>query len=207
MVSSVSGANLTAGVLIILGLANLVADGFSMGISNFLATRAEHQQRERTRRDEEYQVRNVPEGEKEEIRQIFAGKGFTGDDLERVVEVITSDPEIWVAVMLREEHGFPANEVSPARAGLVTYLGFMLAGMMPLLPFLYQSFGPGGLPQPFFWSIGVAGVVFFIIGGFKSLFVVQRWYMAGLEILAIGGAAAGLAYLIGVLLRGIADTV
>jgi len=91
--------------------------------------------------------------------------------------------------MLREEHGFPADEVSPARAGLVTYLGFMLAGMMPLLPFLYQSFGPGGLPQPFFWSIGVAGVVFFIIGGFKSLFVVQRWYMAGLEILAIGGAA------------------
>ena len=80
VVSSVSGANLTAGVLIILGLANLVADGFSMAISNFLATRAEHQQRERTRRDEEYQVRNVPEGEKEEIGQIFAGKGFTGDD-------------------------------------------------------------------------------------------------------------------------------
>ena len=108
VVSGVSGAGLPAGVLIILGVANLVADGFSMGISNFLGTRAEQQQRARTRRDEEYQIRTVPEGEREEIRQIFASKGFSGAELERVVEVITSDDERWVSVMLREEHGYPA---------------------------------------------------------------------------------------------------
>ena len=207
VVSSISGAGLAAGVLIILGVANLVADGFSMGISNFLGTRAEQQQRRRTRREEEYHVRTVPEGEKEEVRQIFASKGFTGDDLERVVEVITSDKERWVDVMLREEHGFPAVEVSPSRAGIVTYLGFMIAGSMPLLPFIYQATVPGGLPQPFFWSLGVAGLVFFTIGALKSLFVEQRWYWAGLEILAIGGVAAGLAYLVGVVLKGIADSV
>jgi len=61
----------TAGVLIILGVANLVTDGFSMGISNFLGTRAKQQQRGRTRREEEYHVRTVPEGKKEEVRQIF----------------------------------------------------------------------------------------------------------------------------------------
>ena len=116
VVSSVSGAGLTAGVLIILGVANLVADGFSMGIGNFLGTRAELQQRARTRREEEFHVRSVPEGEKEEIRQIFSKKGFAGDDLERVVEVITSDEDRWVSVMLREEHGFPAEDASPSRA-------------------------------------------------------------------------------------------
>ncbi len=67
VVSSVSGAGLAAGVLLILGVANLVADGFSMGISNFLGTRAEQQQRGRTRREEESDVRMVPEGEKEEV--------------------------------------------------------------------------------------------------------------------------------------------
>ena len=207
VVSSVSGAGLGSGVLIILGVANLLADGFSMGISNFLGTRAEKQQRARTRREEEYQVRTFPEGEKEEIRQIFASKGFTGDDLERVVEVITSDQDRWVNVMLREEHGFAADEASPSRAGIVTYLGFMAAGLTPLLPFIYQEFAPGGLPHPFFWSIGIAGLVFFTIGGLKSLYVDQRWYWAGLEILGIGGVAAGLAYLVGVVLKGIADSV
>ncbi len=207
VVSGVSGAGLPAGVLLILGVANLVADGFSMGISNFLGTRAEQQQRADTRREEEYHIRTVPEGEREEIRQIFASKGFSGADLERVVQVITSDDERWVNVMLREEHGYPAGEVSPWRAGLVTYMGFMIAGLVPLLPFIYRAMVPGGLPQAFLWSIGLAGVVFFTIGALKSLFVEQRWYWAGLEILAIGGVAASLAYLVGAVLKGIADTV
>ena len=207
VVSGVSGAGLSDGIIIILGVANLIADGFSMGVSNYLGTRAEQQQRARTRREEEYHVTMVPEGEKEEIRQIFANKGFSGDDLERVVEVITSDKDRWVATMLQEEHGLPAEEVSPWRAGLVTYLGFMIAGLLPLLPFIYQALVPGGLPQPLFWSIALAGVVFFTIGALKSLYVEQRWYWAGLEILAIGGVAAGLAFLVGALLKGFADTV
>lgn len=207
VVSGVSGAGLPAGVLIILGAANLVADGFSMGISNFLGTRAEKQQRARTRRAEEAQVRTVPEEEREEIRQIFAGKGFSGDDLERVVEVITSDEERWVSVMMREEHGYPAAEVSPWRAGLVTYSGFMIAGLLPLLPFIYAAIVPGGLPNAFLWSMGLAGGVFFTIGALKSLFVEQRWYWAGLEILGIGGVAAGLAYAVGAILKGMADMV
>ena len=207
VVSGVSGAGLPAGVLIILGVANLVADGFSMGISNFLGTRAEQQQRAHTRREEEYHIRTVPEGEREEIRQIFAGKGFSGADLERVVEVITSDDERWVTTMMREEHGYPAAEVSPWRAGIVTYSGFMIAGLLPLLPFIYKAIVPGGLSQAFIWSIGLAGVVFFTIGAFKSLFVEQRWYWAGSEILAIGGVAAGLAYLVGAVLKGLADMI
>ena len=81
----------------------------------------------------------------------------------------------------------------------------MVAGLMPLLPFIYKATVPGGLAHPFFWSLGVAGLVFFTIGALKSLFVEQRWYWAGLEILAIGGVAAGLAYLVGVVLKGIAD--
>ena len=83
----------------------------------------------------------------------------------------------------------------------------MIAGLLPLLPFIYQAIIPSGLHQAFFWSIWLAGVVFFTIGALKGLFVEQRWYWAGLEILAIGGVAAGLAYLVGAVLKGIADMV
>ena len=207
VVSGVSGAGLAAGIVIILGVANLVADGFSMGISNFLGTRAEAQQRERVRRDERRHIREVPEGEREEVRQIFAEKGFSGDGLERVVEVITADPDRWLSTMLREEHGFPAQGASPWRAALATYIGFMLAGLVPLLPYIFQAVVPVVTFQPFLWSIILAGLTFFAIGAAKARFVDQRWYLSGLETLVIGGIAAGLAYVIGALLRGMADAI
>ncbi len=87
-----------------------------MAASNFLGSRAERQQRERARRDEEAQIMLAPEGEREEIRQIFAAKGFEGRDLESVVEVITSDPALWRDTMMSEELEFGATEPNEVRA-------------------------------------------------------------------------------------------
>src|SRR4026207_1713394 len=75
VVAGVAGADLSATIVIILGFANLIADGFSMAVSNFLATRAEIQERELARSEEELEIRRTPDGEREEIRQIFALKG------------------------------------------------------------------------------------------------------------------------------------
>ena len=74
VVAGVAGARLSTAIVVILGLANLVADGFSMAVGNFLATQAERQLKDKARAMEQKHIETVPEGEKEEIRQIFSGK-------------------------------------------------------------------------------------------------------------------------------------
>ena len=203
VVSGVAGARLSTEIVIILGLANLIADGFSMAVGNYLATHAEQELREQARRTEEIHIKKIPEGEREEIRQIFAAKGFKGEDLERVVNVITSDPKRWVDTMLQEEMGMPGRGPSPIRAAVTTFIAFVTVGFFPLTTFVYQWFSPSILLNPFLTSAAITGAAFFGVGAFKGQFVGKSWLKAGLETFWVGSAAACLAYGVGLLLRGL----
>jgi VIT1/CCC1 family predicted Fe2+/Mn2+ transporter len=203
VVSGVAGASLSTGVVIVLGLANLIADGFSMAASNYLGTRATEQLREHARRLEGQHIDRYPEGEREEIRQIVSRKGFKGDDLERAVEIITSDRKQWIETMLTDELGLSLDGPSPLKAATVTLVAFVVVGTIPLLPFLVQFFWPAKIENPFLLSGVSTAIAFFVVGAAKSRLVGQRWQWSGLETLLVGGAAASLAYLIGILLRGL----
>jgi len=199
VVSGVAGADLSAGVVVILGIANLCADGFSMAVSNLLATRAEKQLLDSARRTEELHIALVPDGEREEIRQILQSKGFTGDDLERLVTVITKDKRQWVDMMLKEELGLSLQGPSPFRAAFSTLVAFLVAGSLPILPFVIQVMMP--MSRPFLWSTSLTAFAFFMIGAAKARYTGRSWHWSGLETLAVGGGAAGLAYLAGLILK------
>ncbi|HEU4390717.1 MAG TPA: VIT1/CCC1 transporter family protein [Blastocatellia bacterium] len=198
VVSGVVGAKLSSPVILIMGFANLIADGFSMASSNYLGTRTEHDDYERLRAIEHHHIDHYPDGEREEVRQIFREKGFDGDDLERVVELITSDRGRWVATMLTEEYGLP-REVRPAWvAAAATFVAFVLCGLVPLIPFLVNG------RHSFLLSAMMTGGVFFAIGSTKSRWSTVAWWKSGLSTLVVGSIAAALAYCVGLLLKGLA---
>lgn len=203
IVAGVAGAGLSNGVIIVLGLANLLADGFSMAVSNYLGTSAEQQQIEHARETEKNHIKMFPEGEVEEVRQIFAQKGFEGEDLDRAVNVITSDRDRWVESMLQDELGMPLKSPNPYKAGAITFIAFFIIGAIPLLSFIMEWLLAVKLLEPFYMSIILTGLSFFIIGTVKSRFILEHWLVAGIETLLIGGTAALIAYYVGYFLSAL----
>jgi len=198
VVSGVAGAGLSPGIILILGFANLVADGFSMAASNYLGTRAEQDDYERLEKVERRHIRVEPEGEREEIRQIYREKGFEGEELETAVELITADKDRWVKTMLTEEYGLPAEVRSPWRAAFATFGAFIVCGLVPLVPYLF------GIGSSFLASSVMTGITFVLIGSVKSRWSTSSWFRSAMETLFVGGLAAGIAYGIGLALKDIA---
>jgi len=197
IVAGVAGAALSANIVIILGLANLIADGVSMAAGNYSATKTEHDELERTREMEHRHIAMDPDGEREEVRQIFRAKGFEGETLERAVEAITADRERWISTMVTEEFGLSENVRDPLTAAGATFAAFVACGAVPLVPyFLFDA----DVASPV--ALVMTATVFFMIGSMKSRWSLQRWWVSGLETLTIGCGAAALAFGIGYALRG-----
>ena len=200
VVSGSVGAGFPSSVAVILGFANLFADGFSMAVSNYESSKAEQEFIESIRKSEERHIDEIPEGEREEIRQIFKAKGFNGELLEKIVGTITADKKIWLEVMLAEEHGLSKTLPKPSISAGVTFTAFILVGSIPLMPYVVPSLT---MSQQFLISAFLAGTMFFLIGMLKSLAVAKPLFLSGVRTLLTGGAAASLAYFTAYFLREI----
>ena len=121
IVSGVVGARLSPGVILILGGASLIADGFAMAAGNYLATRAEHDEFHHAEAVERRHIESFPDGERDEVREILRGLGIVGDLLERVVVAVTADRDRWVRMMLREEYGLPACRALAVAGGWIDF--------------------------------------------------------------------------------------
>lgn len=200
VVSGATGGDFSTVVIVVLGFANLIADGFSMGVSNYLGTRSELERLREARRSERRQIEEDPAEEREEIRQIFAQKGFEGEVLDQVVETITADRQLWVRTMLIEELGLQVEEPRPFRSGLATFLAFLIVGLIPLVPFLLPIWGDEG-NGAFLASAIATGVAFIAVGVAKGAVRQQSTIRSAVETLLMGGGAAALAYIVGSWLR------
>lgn len=195
IVAGVAGAGLSPVVIVILGLANVLADGFSMAAANYSGTKAEHDNARRIRKIEERHIRKYPKGEWMEVREILARKGLQGRVLDQATDAITQDRESWIALMMEGEYGMGGIDPHPLRAAVTTFVSFLLAGMIPLMPFLLQ------LDNAFVLSAWTTMATFFTIGALKSHWSLSPWWRSAGETMLIGGAAAALAYAVGSLLQ------
>ena len=202
VVAGAVGAGFDSSIILILGFANLFADGFAMSVGAYLSTKSEKDNYQKHKRIEYWEVDNLPEIEKEEIREIYRNKGFEGALLEEVVEVITSDRERWVETMMKDELEMIEESKSPVMMGAVTYFSFVIVGIIPLIiyvvNYLYEF--PS---NSFLWSCIFTGIAFIFIGFLKTYVTETSKWRGILETLVLGALAALVSYFVGDVLESI----
>lgn len=203
IVAGVAGASLSPAIVLILGFANLFADGFSMAISNFLSTQAEKEYIAQERAKENWEVDNMPDVERKEVRDILAEKGFAADKLDAAVAAITSNKTHWVDMMMSDELGLSNIKTDPKKHALATFIAFVCVGIIPLLAYILSYFSAYFSQHAFAISIGLTSATFFTVGAAKTHITKKSAIVGGLETLFVGGAAALVAYYAGVFLKQI----
>lgn len=193
IVAGVAGAGLSPVIVVALGVANVLADGFSMAAANFSGTKADLDNMRRIRKIEERHIADYPDGERREVRHILANKGLSGDVLDDATAAITQDRENWIALMMEGEYGLSEVDPHPAKSAMTTFIAFLVAGIIPLSPFVL------GLDNAFTVSGVMTMATFFAIGALKSMWSLSPWWRSAIETLLIGGIAAAIAYFVGTL--------
>ena len=197
VVAGAAGANLDSSVVIILGFANLIADGFAMSVGSYLSNKSELERFEKHEQVEYWEVEHLPEKEREEVKEIYAAKGFEGELLEKVVDVITANKKRWVDVMMKEELGMIKEEKSPFKMGAVTFISFIVVGFIPLLVYVLDYLSSTKIEQPFLIAILLTSAAFMLIGWLKSSVNQTNPFRSIIETLMLGAFAAGLSFWVG----------
>jgi VIT1/CCC1 family predicted Fe2+/Mn2+ transporter len=202
VVAGAEGAGLSSKVVIIMGLANLIADGFSMSVGSYLSAKSNVHRYEMFRKKEYLEVDIMPEAEKEEIREIFRRKGFDGELLESVTEKIVENKDRWVDVMMKEELAMEYPRSSPFMMALVTFFAFLIMGFIPISVYLLDWFNIFSFNQyRFIIALLLTFVSFAAIGFLKGKITQSKQWRSISETLLLGGLAATFAFVSGKILE------
>ena len=204
VVAGTMGADLPHYIIVILGVANLIADGTSMGTGSYLALRSERDQYRRLRKEELDEIEEMPDMETLEIKDAYTRKGFGGQDLDRAIEIITSDKDRWADEMMCDEHDMhPASFDNPIIHGITTFFSFLIFGTIPLIPCLF------GIARDMRFPVAIVStfIALIILGLTRSYVTKERLLRGPIEIVTIGALGAVVAYGIGVMLKNLVGTV
>ena len=180
-------------VLLATGFAAAITESISMGAVGYTSTLSERDYYAAEREREAAEIDAAPEAERQEIRDIYAAKGFTGELLDRVVDTIVSNRQIWLATMMDEElHLQPVATSDILRSAGVITVATLIGHMIPLLPFLVLARTPALI-----LAIALSAVVLFGVGVYSAVTLVGDWRRSGLKMMVIGLGAASVGFLIG----------
>lgn len=197
IISASVGGGFSSAVIIVLGIANLLADGFSMAASNFLGSRSENDLFRKEKKRELDEVEQMPDKERQEIREVFQHHNFNAADSEKLVELVSRNKEFWVDFMMRYELGMNVpEEGSEWKSAALTFVAFVFAGSLPLLPFAVFNVGDAA----FVYSSIATALALFFVGAARYFVTHVNWVVSGLEMLLVGGIAASVSYGVGYLI-------
>ncbi len=191
LISGVGGGGASRHVIVLTGIAGLVAGAISMGLGEYTSVRTQNDQVASEVAKERRELERHPVAEAEELAQRWIGRGLPPDLARQVATAVAENPEEALRIHAQEELGINPHEVpSPWVAAVSSFLCFSIGAALPLLPYL---FGFNNL-----WpALIVGGLGLFVAGGLTSRFTKQRWWYSGSRQLILGGAAAAATYGIG----------
>ncbi len=193
LVAGVGGAEVSSNIIILAAIVAMFTGAKAMAVQNYLAVKSQRQILDSEVEREKWEMNNVPEAERKEIEDVYKAKGFAGQDLENIVNKITSDKKVWLDTMLTEELKLNLEIVgSPLKSAFRMFGAFLVGGILPIIPYFFLN---GYVPL--FVAIGVSLSASFVIGAIKSKIANISMLRGGLEMAGLGTGIALIGYGIG----------
>src|SRR3989344_5602706 len=201
VVAGVMGGGLSEVTIVLVGVASLLADAYSMATSNYLGSKSEAAFYEKERKIEQWEIENDKDGEIKETEEFLVKKGYSIEDSHRFIELISKNKEFWLDFMMKEEFNLSYDyEKSTKLSSLTTFVSFVVAGFVPLIPFLVWEGDRGAL---FTLAIFFTALALFFVGAMRTHFTGKNWVKAGFEMLFVGGVASVIAYGAGAVVKSL----
>jgi VIT1/CCC1 family predicted Fe2+/Mn2+ transporter len=192
----VAGAQVNSGIIVLTGIAGLLAGAFSMGSGEYVSVRSQREMVEYQLELEKHELDTYPEEEAAELALIYQARGIPKEDAERIANLLIQDPEKALDTLAREELGINPDElVSPWGAAISSFVSFVVGAFVPLIPFLFFK-----SEYNLYISVSVTALALFIVGATLSLFTQRNAWWSGLRTLLIGLTAGAFTYVIGMAL-------
>lgn len=192
LVAAVAGGASDHGIIILGGIAGMVAGAISMALGAYVSTKSQRELHESEEAREFWEIEHMREHELAETRRIFRAKGITGPLLDEVVDAVSRDHDQWVQLMMTEELGLPSKPPKPYLAAVVIGISFAIAAVVPVLPFFIAE-GAAALTAAFVMS----GIALFAVGAWRATLSQGNMLHKGTEMIVLAGLAVAAAYLIG----------
>ncbi|HEX5519778.1 MAG TPA: VIT1/CCC1 transporter family protein [Candidatus Nitrosocosmicus sp.] len=198
IVAGIGGASIGVDIVILAALIGMFTGAKAMAVQNYLAVKSQREVLESEIQREEYEIDHYPNKEREEIEEIYRSKGFSGTELDMVVNKIVSNREVWLKTMLTEELGLNLEILgSPIKGAIVMFISFLMGGILPIIPYFIVKTGIFSNFIALLIAISISLIFSFLVGAIKGKLAKKSWIKGGLEMSILGTGIALVGYGIG----------